>query len=78
MFLTNMGGQPTAKPSSDENFSLKLLEKAGIKVDKPESEARARDLSPNVDKEDQPDKDEPEPITVETSETEIQKKEWSV
>jgi hypothetical protein len=82
MFLTNMGGSSSAKPSSEENFSLKLLEKAGIKIDKPdnaESETKARDLSPNsgTEPEEKPDT-EPEPITVEKSETEIQKKEWSV
>ena len=50
MFLTNMGGQTAAKPSSEENFSMKLLEKAGIKIDK-KDEAKARDLSPNAQRE---------------------------
>lgn len=70
MFLTNMGGQ---KPSTEENFSLKLLEKAGIKID----EKAPRDISPNA-KEESTDKKEPEPITVEKSETAIEKKEWTV
>lgn len=81
MFLTNMGGATSGKPSSDENFSLKLLEKAGIKIDKTENEAKARDLSPNSGPQEQEKENtdtEPEPITVEKSETEIQKKEWSV
>ena len=72
MFLTNMGGQ---KPSTEENFSLKLLEKAGIKIDK--DEKAERDISPNA-REESTDKEEPEPITVEKSETAIEKKEWSV
>jgi len=72
MFLTNMGGQ---KPSTEENFSLKLLEKAGIKIDK--DEKAPRDISPNA-KEESTDKEEPEPITVEKSETAIEKKEWTV
>ena len=50
MLLTNMGGQTAAKPSSEENFSMKLLEKAGIKIDK-KDEAKARDLSPNAQRE---------------------------
>ena len=72
MFLTNMGGQ---KPSTEENFSLKLLEKAGIKIDT--DEKAPRDISPNA-KEESTDKEEPEPITVEKSETAIEKKEWTV
>ena len=72
MFLTNMGGQ---KASTEENFSLKLLEKAGIKVDK--EEKAPRDISPNAS-EAKSEKEEPEPITVEKSETAIEKKEWNV
>ena len=38
MFLSNMGG-PGAKPSTEENFTMKMLEKAGIKIGTPESES---------------------------------------
>jgi hypothetical protein len=74
MFLTTMGTQA----KGEENFSMKLLEKAGIKIDRTEGEGKARDLSPNA-REDKSDiVAQSAPITVEKSETEIQKKEWSV
>lgn len=80
MFLTNMGGANGAggKPSSDENFSLKLLEKAGIKIDKTENDGpKARDLSPNAEEKSDNANSASTAIKVEKSETEIQKKEWS-